>query len=226
MPRALRSTVGGLVYHVLNRANEGLQVFRRDGDYEAFEAILEEAHRHTPVRILAYCLMPTHWHLVLWPHEGRDRDVSAFMHWLTSTHSCRRRAFLGTTGMGHLYQGRFKSFPVQEDAHFLTVCRYVERNALRAGLTTRAEEWRWSSLWWRLNGTEPQRKLLAPWPMEQPSDWISWVNRPETRNELEAVRQSIRRGSPCGDELWMLETAKRLNLESTIRARGRPWPGA
>src|SRR3954447_20502884 len=138
MGRPLRFDRGGFVYHVLNRANGRLPIFLKDGDYQAFLRILAEAQEHVPgMRLLAYCLLPNHWHLVLWPRH--DGELADFAHWLTLTHTQRWHAHYRDVGTGHLYQGRFKSFPVAEDAHFLQVCRYVERNALRAGLVRRAE---------------------------------------------------------------------------------------
>ena len=147
MPRRLRMASGGYVYHVLNRAVGRARLFHKSADYAAFEKVLEEAKEWLPTRLLAYCVMPNHWHLVLWPED--DGDLSEFMRWLTVTHTQRWHAHRHTAGTGPLYQGRFKSFPIQDDDHFLTVCRYVERNALRAKLALKAEHWRWSSLWFR-----------------------------------------------------------------------------
>jgi REP element-mobilizing transposase RayT len=132
MGRPKRAADGGLVYHVLNRANARMTIFENDADYAAFEQVLEEAVERTGTRLLAYCLMPNHWHLVLWPRE--DGELSRFTGWLTLTHTQRWHAHRHSSGSGHLYQGRFKSFPVQDDNHFWTLCRYVERNALRAKL--------------------------------------------------------------------------------------------
>ena len=112
-----------------------MTIFEKPEDYDAFERVLEEAVERTEMRLLAYCVMPNHWHLVVWPRE--DGELSRFTGWLTLTHTQRWHAHRHTTGSGHLYQGRFKSFPVQDDEHFLTVCRYVERNALRANLVER-----------------------------------------------------------------------------------------
>src|SRR5262245_3981054 len=145
MGRPLRAATGGMVYHLLNRANGRMTIFRKEQDYESFEAILEEACERERMRLLAWCLLPNHWHLVVWPRN--NGDLSRFAGWLTLTHTQRWHAHHKSAGTGHLYQGRFKSFPVQEDTHFLTVCRYVERNALRAGLSPRAQAWRWGSLW-------------------------------------------------------------------------------
>ena len=130
---------------MLNRANARMTIFDDDGDYEAFETILEQAVARFETRLLAYCLMPNHWHLVVWPRN--DGELSSLVGWLTLTHTQRWHAHRRSAGSGHVYQGRFKSFPIQEDDHFYTVARYVERNALRANLVPRAEQWRWSSLY-------------------------------------------------------------------------------
>jgi REP-associated tyrosine transposase len=141
------------------------------------------------------------------------------MRWLTVTHAQRWHAAHGTTGTGSLYQGRFKSFPVQEDEHFLTVCRYVERNPLRANLVSRAELWKWSSLWtWNSAATTVP---LAKWPLPLPTDWIEYVNAPQSEQELDAVRRSVVRSRPFGEAEWTLKTAKSLGLEHTLRIAGR-----
>jgi len=218
MPRRLRFASGGYVYHVLNRAVGRATLFRKQGDYAAFEKILRQAVDFVPMRLLAFCLMPTHWHLIVWPEN--DGDLSDYLRWLTVTHTQRWHAHYHTSGTGPLYQGRFKSFPIQADDHLVTVARYVERNPLRARLVRRAEKWRWSSLWLRTQGGGPD--LLASWPFPVPEGWVAHVNGVETAGEWEAVRRSVVRGSPFGDESWTKRTAVRLGLESTLHPRGRP----
>jgi len=137
MPRVARVAPGGYVFHVLNRGNERRTIFEADGDYLAFLRVMAETAERVPVRILAWCLMPNHWHLLLWPKQ--DGELGQFMQRLTTTHVRRWRLFRQSVGHGHLYQGTYKSFPVDEDDHFYTVCRYVERNPLRAKLVRRAE---------------------------------------------------------------------------------------
>jgi putative transposase len=123
---------------------------------------------------------------------------------------------------GYVYQGRFKSFPIQEDDHFYAVARYVERNALRANLARKAQQWRWGSLFrWQRNSAE-DRQLLAAWPLPRQAGWIEHVNAPQTELELLAVRRSVQRGMPFGDEGWTQRAVRRLGLESTLRPRGRP----
>lgn len=208
------------MYHVLNRANAQTQIFAKAEDYEAFEHILAEAVRRVKMRLLAYCVMPNHWHLVLWPRE--DGDLSTFVGWLTLTHTQRWHAHRHSAGAGHLYQGRFKSFLVESDGHLWTVCRYVERNALRAGLCVRAEQWQWSSVWRRELGDAECRAVLSEGPMAMPKDWLRRLNRPEGQRELEALRRCANRSQPYGSDAWVDRVTKRFRLESVFRPRGRP----
>jgi putative transposase len=219
MGRPKRVDLGGYVYHVLNRGNGRAAIFRKDGDYEAFVDILGEALDHVPgMRLLSYCLMPNHWHLVLWPTA--DGELADFVHWLTLTHTQRWHAHYRDVGAGHLYQGRYKSFPVAEDDHYFTVCRYVERNALRAGMVERAEAWRWGSLARRRGAAEGPP--LSEGPLAWPANWLRLVNQPQTEADLAALRRSVQRGQPFGSEGWVRATAAKLQLESTLTARGRP----
>jgi putative transposase len=214
--------VGGYAYHVLNRANGRLRLFRKDADFAAFEQVLSEAHDRVPLRILAYVLMGNHWHFVVWPKASQGSQVSEFFRWLCVTHAQRWHVHHGTAGMGHVYQGRFKSFPIASDEHLVSVLRYVERNPLRAGLVARAEDWRWGSLYRRAQGSAEERALLAASPVSLGSHWRRQVNQPQNEAELEAIRRSVNRGQPFGSELWRAKVARRLGLDHTLRPRGRP----
>ena len=145
--------------------------------------------------------------------------VSALAHRDAHATLARPASHIGT---GHLYQGRFKSFPVESDEHLYTVLRYVERNPVRANLVQRAQDWRWSGAWRRHRGDDQARGLLSPWPMTRPTDWLRRVNRAECRGELEALRRCVQRGQPYGSEPWRLRITAQLGLESTFRPRGRP----
>jgi putative transposase len=212
-----------MVYHVLNRANSRRRLFYTDKDYLAFLQVLLEAHRRFPgVQILALCVMPNHWHLVLSP--GEDGELSRFMRWLTQTHTQRWRHAKRTVGHGALYQGRYKSFVVQADDHFLILCRYVERNALRGKRVTRAEAWRWGSAWIRQHGNAELKALLSEWPLDRPSNWTRLLNEQQNDKAPEAVsvRTSIERNRPLGTPRWVKSTARRLGLTHTLRSPGRP----
>jgi putative transposase len=220
MPRPLRTAPGGFVFHVLNRANGKRRIFHTDRDYLAFERVLGEVQQRVPMRILAWCLMPNHWHLLLWPEK--DGDLSRFMRLVTLTHTQRLHAWRATAGTGQVYQGRFKSFVVQDDRHFVAVARYVEANALNARLVRRAEDWPWGSLWQLRHGSREESPQRHPWPLERPVDWMSYVNQPPPTAEIETLRRCARRSSPYGDEAWVAEMADELGLQSALRPRGRP----
>lgn len=208
------------MYHVLNRSAGRFNFFRSVKDFEAFHCLIVEAHTLHPIRILSYCILSNHWHFVVWPQH--DGEVTAFFRWLAHTHAMRWRVSHNTVGYGHLYGGRFKSFPVEQDRSLLTVCRYVERNALTANLVDRAEDWRYGSLYVRDHGPDDIRSILTPWPVARRPDWITHVNEPLTPREVEAMKLSFRRGRPFGSDRWVEKTAAKLDLEHTLRPEGRP----
>ncbi len=212
MPRTARASVGGICYHVLNRGNARAEVFHDLTDYRAFLALLKEAGARVPMRVLGFCLMPNHFHLVLWPRA--EGDLSRYLQWLLTSHV--RRYHRRYRSSGHVWQGRFKAFPIEEDAHLLTVLRYVERNPLRARLVKRAENWRWSSL------SRPKAGFIHESPVPLPRNWVARVNAHETATELAALRNSVNRATPFGSPTWVTRTAKRLGLEASLRPRGRP----
>ena len=194
MPRTARSSRGGYCYHVLNRGNARKTVFHKDGDFAAFVKLLKEAGERTPIRLLSYCLMPNHFHLVVWPpHDG---DLSDYMMWLMTAHV--RRYHQHYHSSGHIWQGRFKAFPIQEDEHLLTVLRYGERNPIRANLVERAQDWRWSSASPR-QGDEP---ALDPGPVPRGPHWLDYVNAPQTEAEVKRLQACIQRGRPFGAMKW------------------------
>lgn len=223
MPRIQRTDIGGLVYHVLNRSNARVSIFDTAKDYQLFEAILEEGKEKYDMRILAYCLMPNHWHLVLYPKN--DGDLRKFMGWVTNTHTRRWHVEKKTVGEGHLYQGRYKSFLCEEDRHFLTLVRYVERNAKKANLVKKAETWKWSSVWRRYVGTPAQQKLLAPWLMAVPRDYLTLLNTPQTQSEEAAIERSLSKNIPFGTDEWRDAMIDEHGLEQTLRGVGRPKNG-
>jgi len=243
MARPVRLAPGGLCYHVINRGNGRAKVFRKEADFTAFLRILSLACVRTPMRLLGWCLMHNHFHLVLWPH--RDGDLPRWMQWVTTCHV--RRYHRHYKGSGHVWQGRYKSFPSQNDAHLLTVLRYVERNPVRAGLVERAEQWAYSSAAAfaalerdplagggagglvkahdSIDPAQPARPLedwLVAGPTARPTPWLKFVNHEQDEAELARLRESVNRGSPYGGDAWRISTARKLGLNATLRPRGRP----
>ena len=223
MPRPQRTDVGNYVYHALNRANNRVQIFDKYKDYKLFENILEEAKEKFDMRILAYCIMPNHWHLILYPKK--DGDLSKFMSWVTNTHTRRWHSIKETIGQGHLYQGRYKSFIVQENEYLLQLFKYIEGNPLKAKLVEKAEDWKWSSLWRREQEDVEQRKLLDEWPINVPENYIDLVNISQKDIKVESLKYSISKGKPYGFETWVNKMIDNFNLGSTLRNPGRPKKG-
>ena len=205
---------------MINRAVARLTLFEKQEDYEAFKRVLRLAHERVNLGILAYCVMPNHWHFVV--HPETDTQVTDFFRWLTHTHTMRWHAHYHTEGTGHLYQGRFKTFPIEEDEHLLSVLRYVERNALQASLVERAEDWKYGSLWRIVHGNDDSRSLLSDWSIARPRTWRAMVNRPQNQKELDAIRKCVRKGSPYGSDRFVTQASTRLKLKHTLRERGRP----
>jgi putative transposase len=219
MPRGPRSIECDLIYHVLNRGNGRMRLFHKEEDFAAFEKVLGQGLSRYPVDLLTYCLMNNHWHLVLRPRE--DGAISNLMRWVGVTHVRRHHEHYHTRGGGHLYQGRFKSFVVEEDSHFLRLCRYVEGNALRAGMVEQAQHWLWCGLAARIGQLE-KPFVLSEWPVDRPARWTAIVNQAMEKDDLETLRSCVRRGRPYGGREWVERIARRLGIEPTSRDRGRP----
>jgi putative transposase len=204
-----------MIYHALNRGNRREAVFHKPADYDAFTGAFADAQRRLKVDLFGYCLMPNHFHLVLRPRG--DGDLGKWIQWLLTTHAQRYNRHYHSTG--HVWQGRFKAFPIKGDEHLLTVLRYVERNPVRAELVSRAEHWKWSSLpGWLAD--DPLIWRGKPEPRD--ANWLSRVNEPLSAGDLDRLRHSVVRGTPFGTESWTARIAKQLGLESTLRPRGRP----
>lgn len=214
MPRTARAMVGDLCYHVINRGNARATVFHDQRDYRAFLTLVQLASERVPMRILAYCLMPNHFHLVLWSYT--DGDISRWMHWLLTAHTKRHHRLRRTSG--RIWQGRFKAFPIQQDRHLLTVMRYVERNPLRANLVETAADWDWSSIG-RTNATHG---LTTPAPVNKPDNWLDVVDKPHTQAEIDSLRRCSAKNMPFGNASWTRSTAENLGLTSSLRRPGRP----
>lgn len=192
MARRPRIDVGDTIYHVLNRANGRATFFHTEDDYRDFEHLLSEMKETYGMRILAYTLMPNHWHFMLYPRN--DRDLSKAIHWLTTSHVRRHHTRKDTVGYGHLYQGTYKSSLIQKDKHLLTVLKYIERNPVRAKLCKKVQDWKWGSADKRMRN----HTLLDRLPVDVPHDYWRWINQPEPAEALKTVRESIHKGLVYG----------------------------
>jgi putative transposase len=220
MPRNARVDVENEIYHVINRANGRYQIFDTKADYQVFEKLLLETKELVEMRILAYIVMPNHWHLVLYPKKAGD--LGKFMHRLTNAHTRKVHAITKTNGSGHLYQGRYKSFLVDTDNYLMAVIKYVERNAVRAKLVNKCEDWQWGSAYRRVKGTKEEKKLIDNSPTPFPNRYTEWINTPDNSQDIELIRASALKGVPYGKEKWVNRMVATYHLESTLRDPGRP----
>lgn len=223
MPRQARVDVGDEIYHVINRSNGRVKIFHNDSDYQHFESLLLEAKELTNMRILAYCIMPNHWHLILYPRN--DNNLSEFMRWLTTTHVRQVRAKTNSIGQGHLYQGAYRSFIVETEKYLVQLIRYIEQNPLRAKMIKRAQDWEWSSLYVREKGEINQKKILDSLPVKLPANYIKTINEMYNEDVLESIRFSVLKGKPFGSEKWTHDMIEIYKLGSSLRQPGRPKRG-
>ena len=213
MPRIARVVVPGLPHHVTQRGNRRADVFLCDRDRRRYLSMLAGYKARYGLRVWAYCLMTNHVHFVAVPDAadslGRTlRDThQAYASWLN------RR--LGESG--HLWQGRFFSC-VLDDAHLWAAVRYVERNAVRAGLVARAEDWPWSSAAAHcgLRGDPLLSPVEMPWLV---ADWSAYLGE-EDEAEREAIRQQTRTGRPCGSGAFLDHLASTRGRILRPRKRG------
>jgi putative transposase len=222
MPRRSRVGTGHVVFHVLNRAVQGATLFDNHDGYDDFLRIMIDTMGRIPMRLLAYTLMPNHWHLVLWP--DRDDALPSFMKWLSGTHAQSWRRKNGSSGRGAVYQSRYKAIAVQQDAHFLRLCRYVERNATRAKLVASVQDWLWTSASLRLGS--PERPALTAWPIPRPENWQELLDTPEPPETLKRLRSAIRAGRHYGRPSWRFRIAQQLRWPGGDRGPGRVWEAA
>ena len=175
MARKKRVLDPNLVYHIYNRRTDRQLLFPSPHAYDAFLDLLQEGRERYDVRICAYSLMETHWHQAIWVREAGATPVADFLRWLCGCHASGFRRASRTRGNGHVYQDRYKAKPIESDAHYLTVIRYIEANPVAAGLVRRAEHWRWSSLAERVSR---HRRILDDGPVALPDPWVEIVNSP------------------------------------------------
>ncbi len=206
---------------MLNRGNHREALFHGPEEYGQFLELLAGAPRRFEVALWGYCLMSNHWHLVV---EVDDvEQLSRWVHWICNRHVRLFHRGRRELGGGHIYQGRYKSFPIEDEGYMYQVLRYVEANPVRARLVARGRDWPWSSLSRATiqRGLLPlERPRLQPWPRN--AEWEAEVDRPMEATPLQTLRQSVVRGTPYGNPAWVSRVVAEQGLETTVRLRGRP----
>lgn len=220
MARQPRIDIAGEIYHVINRSNARWKIFKSPKNFNAVIQSLVETLEEYPIDIFSFCIMSNHWHFAVRPKE--NGDMGQFFGKFTQKVTQRWHAAHKTTGSGHLFQGRFKSFLVEQDSYFLQLMKYIEANALRAKLVGKAEDWQWGSLYIRLHNQDLSNAILKAWPVDLPKDYLKQVNDPLPKAELDHIRYSVIRSRPLGGLEWVNQVIKKYNLEHTERSPGRP----
>ncbi len=216
MPRIARGLANNQIYHIINRGNRREAVFHDKYDYERFLKLLLDSKEKYSINIYAYCLMPNHFHLVIYTHYSDN--LSKALHWISSSYVRYYNKKYKISG--HLWQGRYKSFIVEQDSYLITLLKYVEANPKRAKIVKECEKYQYSSAYKRVNNIQDQ--LLGELPIDIPTDWSRYINDKEDKTDLDFIRNSIERQSPLGDELWQYNIVKKYGLESTLNPIGRP----
>jgi len=216
MPRRRVAGCGGFVFHVMNRSAKQLTLFEAADDYELFLQVLVEAEGVCPIRLLEYCVMPNHWHLLVWPE--RDDELSRYMRWITGVHGQRWRRAVGLPGKGAVYQGRYRWVAVQDGDHYDVARRYIQQNPVRAGLVEEPEQWAWSSA--SVAGRQP-RPTLHCGPRAHDPQRDRSASRALDADTAQQMRESLRSGQPFGDARWSRALEVRIWLMAVLEAHSK-----
>ncbi len=208
MPRFARAIAVGCAHHITQRGTNREPVFFTNGDREVYLDWLKTSARQAQLRILAYCLMPNHIHLIAIPDESDSIAVA-----LRRAHG-RYAIYLNSRRgrTGHLWQNRYYSCAL-EGAHLSTAFRYVERNPLRAGLAQQIEEYPWSSAAAHLSGHDPRSILdMSFWNDGGASEsWRSLLASPEELSAVRMLQQATFTGRPIGSEGFIDQLERQLD---------------
>jgi putative transposase len=197
MPRLARAVVPGVPHHVTQRGNRRQQVFFESSDYQCYVQLLGDWSRKHGVEIWAYSLMPNHVHLIAVP-SSEDALAPA----IGEAHRrYTRMIHFRENWRGYLWQGRFASYPMDEN-YLLKAVRYVELNPVRAGLVSSAWDYRWSSARAHIRGENDELVSVGPM-LERVGDWREYLMSPVSEADVAAMRRHTRTGRPLGSESFV-----------------------
>jgi putative transposase len=216
MARIARVVVPGIPHHVTQRGNRRQTTFFRDDDYREYIDFMAEFLTKFGVEVWAYCLMPNHVHLLAVPsdEEGLRRGIGEAHRRYT------RRINLRKGWVGHLWQGRFASFPMDQ-AHLPAAIRHIERNPVRAGIVPRAGDYLWSSATAHLARRDDPLVKASP-ALDVIADWEAFLGEPEKPEQIDDFRRHERTGRPMGGRAFIAEVEAFLGRDLTPHKAGRP----
>ncbi len=221
MPRRARVVIADVPHHVTQRGNNRQQVFLSPDDHYRYLQLLRGHADRCGLRILGYCLMTNHVHLIAVPEKGESLAQA-----LGRAHSEYALALNRAAGRsGHLWQNRFFSCPMGP-SHLLAALRYVELNPVRAGLVTTAVEWPWSSARAHVRPIASDGVLCSGWIEHfgqwNYEEWAEILEAGSPDGECESVRRATMAGEPFGSRDFVAELERRVGKNLRVRERGRP----
>jgi putative transposase len=219
MARLARVLAVGIPHHVTQRGNARTYVLDSDTDRDVYRALLQEQCELYGVRLLGYCLMSNHVHLVAVPKEADS--LAQAMKYTNGRFALYRNTVQRTSG--HVWQGRFYSCPLDE-AHLWEALRYVELNPVRAALTGQADLWPWSSAGAHCGvvGQDPLVDLRRWQDRWNPATWQEYLAIGETDSSLATIRRSTHSGRPLGSADFVQDLEKSMRRRLTPQKGGRP----
>ncbi|PIQ89921.1 MAG: transposase [Candidatus Omnitrophica bacterium CG11_big_fil_rev_8_21_14_0_20_42_13] len=219
MPRIARIVLAGHPHHVLQRGNNRQAIFFDEADRSFYLALLRKYSKECDCKIKAYCLMDNHVHFLLVP--GRNDSLAKTMQKLSLTFTQYINKKHRRTG--RLWECRFHSSVVDTEAYLWTVCRYIERNPVRAGKVKRPIDYSWSSVKANTSGDCHDGIVEPIWKDYFDKDeYINFLNRHEEEKQIEEIKQSTIRGMPVGGENFIKDIIKNFGFRIFKKARGRP----
>lgn len=225
MPRQARVIVPETAHHIVQRGHNRQAVFVEPADYRYYLATLQEWKQTLSVRVYAYCLMTNHVHLILAP--GPDpTTMGRLMKRLAGRQTRYVNRLEGRTGS--LWEGRYKSSPIETERYLLACCRYVELNPVRAGLLEWPEEYPWSSYRQKLGmenswvDEDACYRGLAEDLSERRYRYRRFVMRTDTEAMDDQIRAGHRHGWLTGTSRFADEIEKKTGIRIENRTQGRP----
>ena len=216
MARLARVVIPGIPHHITQRGNRRQKVFFRDDDYDTYLELMAEWCRKSGVEIWAYCLMPNHVHLIALPQSGDSlaKGIGEAHKRYTRMINFREK------WRGYLWQGRFASFPMDEQ-YLYVAARYIELNPIRAGLVQKPEEYEWSSARAHLKAKDDKLVIVKPL-LEIAEDWKAFLENKPSEDEINLLRKHETTGRPLGSEGFIKKLEWLFNRIFRSRAVGRP----
>ena len=226
MPRTARVVLPGYPHHVIQRGHNRAPVFVRDADYAFYLETLKEWKGRLKCRVYAYCLMTNHVHLVIEPGENAS-SLALLMKRIAARYT--RYINRVEQRSGTVWNGRYKSSPIETDRYFLACCRYVDLNPVRAGIVASPELYPWSSYPSRVgssNGTWLDEhslfKEFGNTELERRARYRNWVHASIPDDEWELIRTAAHRGQLTGGTRFLRQVEECIGHRVELRGRGRP----